>query len=136
MDKRTFIKMSALMGAGALIKSNSSGRNQFGINTKLVDSQEMISIKEASSYVSVLDEVDVLVCGGGLGGVAAAIASARTGAKTLLVERNTCLGGVATAGMCCSVFNCYFTGGKDRKLVTRGIALEIADAFANTTDAG
>ncbi|MCW3837628.1 FAD-dependent oxidoreductase [Sphingomonas canadensis] len=37
--------------------------------------------------------VDVLVCGGGLAGVAAAVAAARAGSDTLLVERNVVLGG-------------------------------------------
>lgn len=36
---------------------------------------------------------DVIVCGGGTSGTAAAIAAARTGAKTLLVERTGVLGG-------------------------------------------
>lgn len=73
-------------------------------------------------------EVEVLVCGGGLGGVAAAIAAARAGAKTLLVERNSYLGGVATAGMCCSIFNCYLTS--TGELGTSGIAVEVADRLA------
>ena len=41
----------------------------------------MRSIVEASHRLPVLDEVDVLVCGGGPAGSAAAIAAARSGAK-------------------------------------------------------
>jgi hypothetical protein len=41
---------------------------------------------------------DVIVCGAGPAGISAAIASARGGAKTLLIESEGCLGGVWTAG--------------------------------------
>lgn len=41
--------------------------------------------------------VDVLVCGGGMSGTVAAVAAARAGASTLLVERWGFLGGSATA---------------------------------------
>ena len=47
----------------------------------------------------VLDEVDVLVCGGGMTGFPAAVAAARDGARTVLVEGEGSLGGTATAGM-------------------------------------
>lgn len=44
-------------------------------------------------------DFDVCICGGGIAGVAAAIASARTGAKTCLLEREYALGGLATLGL-------------------------------------
>ncbi len=42
---------------------------------------------------------DVVVCGGGPAGIAAAISAARAGAKVQLIERQNCLGGVWTAGL-------------------------------------
>jgi len=42
---------------------------------------------------------DVIVCGGGPGGVCAAVAAARAGKKVLLIERYGFLGGMATAGL-------------------------------------
>ncbi len=44
-------------------------------------------------------ECDVLVVGGGVGGIAAALSAARMGADVLLIERNFMLGGLATAGL-------------------------------------
>jgi len=46
--------------------------------------------------IPVLGEFDVIVCGGGPAGLGAAIASARNGAKTLIVESSNCLGGTWT----------------------------------------
>jgi hypothetical protein len=42
---------------------------------------------------------DVIVCGGGVAGIAAALASARNGARTCLLEREYALGGLATLGL-------------------------------------
>ena len=42
---------------------------------------------------------DVLVCGGGFAGISAALAAARKGAKTVLLERQFILGGLGTAGI-------------------------------------
>ncbi len=44
----------------------------------------------------VIEDVDVLVCGGGPAGVGAAVSAARQGASVLLIEKQGCLGGVAT----------------------------------------
>ncbi len=44
-------------------------------------------------------QYDVIVVGGGIGGVSAALAAARHGAKVLLVEKAYLLGGLATAGL-------------------------------------
>jgi hypothetical protein len=44
-------------------------------------------------------EYDHVVVGGGFAGVSAALASARTGAKTCLIERSSVLGGLSTQGL-------------------------------------
>ncbi|MCW3992591.1 MAG: FAD-dependent oxidoreductase [Candidatus Bathyarchaeota archaeon] len=56
-------------------------------------------IIEKEKKTPVTDEVEVVVAGGGPAGVAAAVASARLGAKTMLIERYGCLGGMATGGL-------------------------------------
>ncbi len=54
---------------------------------------------EQAREIPVIESVDVLVCGGGPAGIGAAIVAARQGVKTMIVEKQDCLGGIATAGM-------------------------------------
>ena len=57
------------------------------------------SIKEPARELPVTDTCDVLVAGGGIAGVSAALAAARNGADVLLLEREFGLGGLATLGL-------------------------------------
>jgi hypothetical protein len=56
-------------------------------------------ISEPERKTPVVAETDVLVCGGGFAGVAAAVSAARNGAKVLLLEKDGYLGGLCTAGL-------------------------------------
>jgi hypothetical protein len=56
----------------------------------------MKQIEELSRVVPVLAETDILVVGGGPGGLSAALGAAREGVATMLVERYGCFGGVIT----------------------------------------
>ena len=47
----------------------------------------------------VIYTADVVVAGGGVAGIAAALSAAREGVKTVLIERGFMLGGLATAGL-------------------------------------
>lgn len=56
-------------------------------------------ITEPAREIPVAKECDVLVCGGGPAGFGAAIGAARAGQKVILIERNSIIGGMATAGL-------------------------------------
>ena len=57
------------------------------------------TVREPARQTNVVDEADVVVVGGGPAGAAAALAAARSGAKTVLIERYGHLGGMATGGL-------------------------------------
>lgn len=50
-------------------------------------------------YLPIKKKYDVIVCGGGVAGVAAAVSSAKNGLSTLLLEKSNMLGGLGTLGL-------------------------------------
>ncbi|UCH33500.1 MAG: FAD-dependent oxidoreductase [Armatimonadota bacterium] len=85
----------------------------------------MKTVFESARETPVRHESQALVAGGGLTGVCAAIAAARAGARTLLVEHSHMLGGVATAGLMASFNNRFIAA--DGTQVVCGIPGEIVD---------
>lgn len=77
--------------------------------------------------IPVAGSYDVVVCGGGPAGFIAAIAAARCGAKTALVERYGFLGGMATAGYVAPISVFTYNGEK----VIGGIPWEFAEKLQN-----
>jgi len=69
------------------------------LTIKIIRGIFMRTIKEPAREVPIKDEFDVIVVGGGPAGIGAAIASARNGARTLIIEESNCLGGLATFGL-------------------------------------
>ena len=57
------------------------------------------TIPEPNKTVDVIRECDVVVVGGGPGGIGAAVSAARNGADTVLIERYGYLGGMGTGGL-------------------------------------
>ncbi len=83
-------------------------KNEFiPLVNKEVKGAKQFEYIEQRKDVPVVAEYDVVVCGGGPSGFIAAIAAARGGARTALIERYGFLGGMATAGLVApiSVFN-------------------------------
>ncbi len=69
--------------------------------------------------IPVIDRTDVLVVGGGPSGIGAALAAARSGAKTTLVEHQGFLGGLWTAGMLNPILDHREKGGIVQEILDR-----------------
>ena len=85
-DRRDFLQSGILGTAG------------MGLAVASTTSVAIAESEAASTDPELTNEVDVLVVGGGTAGAIAAIQAARAGARTLIVERNSQLGGTTTTG--------------------------------------
>jgi len=109
LDRRAFLLTSAAaLAAGAASAATTA------------DSRKDTTMKqyhEPARDVPIAEEADVLVAGAGPAGVAAAIAAARAGAKTRLIEANGCLGGTWTAGLLSWIIDSGGKGGVIKEIV-------------------
>ena len=71
------------------------------------------------------DGYDLVVAGGGPGGISAAVCAARLGAKVLLVEAAGCLGGMGTSGLVCA-FDPMADG---ERMLTEGFMRELVETM-------
>ena len=82
------------------------------------------TVRETSRKIKVRKEADVIVVGGGPAGVSAAVAAARNGAETVLMERYGHLGGLATGGLVTLLMP--MSDGTE-KILIRGLCMEMVN---------
>ncbi len=97
LGRRSFLATGATAGLGFALTSRSPAAETPATSPG--------TLREPARDVPIVERADVVVCGGGPAGVAAAISAARTGAKTRLIEVNGCLGGVWTAGLLANIID-------------------------------
>lgn len=90
----------------------------------------MNTIPDPSKDIPIIDTVDLLVVGGGMTGVLAAISAARLGMRVLIVEQFNCLGGTATAGGHNHISQ-YHSWDSSSERVVGGITYELAERIIN-----
>jgi FAD dependent oxidoreductase len=73
-----------------------------------------------------ITKCDAIIIGGGVAGVSAAVAAARQGVRTLLVEKNAILGGAAVAGLHRYICGLYPNGtDKPNETINSGVPREL-----------
>lgn len=99
MDRRRFIKTSL---AGVAIAATGCGpKVSEDKPTKRTPLRVEANgwLKQPAREIPVIAEAEIVVLGGGPAGVAAAVSAARNGAKVILLERYSFLGGLWTGGL-------------------------------------
>ena len=93
-------------------------------------------VQEPQRNTPILADCEVAVVGGGIAGIAAALSAARAGAKTILLEQQYALGGLATIGLVtiylplCDGNGQQVSFGIAQELLQLSVALEGKDVVA------
>ena len=99
MDRRNFLKASMLGVGATMIGTPELMARKDKAERKPVRLEANDWVKEPAREIPVIAEAEVVVLGGGPAGVAAAVSAAKTGAKVIMLERYTFLGGLWTGGL-------------------------------------
>src|SRR4030088_2281167 len=83
------------------------------------------TIEEPARRVPLYGEYEVVVLGGGPAGIAAAVAAARAGRRTLLIERYGFLGGMGTAAGVTNFCGLHANVHGEMHRVVQGVASEL-----------
>src|ERR1700733_15310571 len=105
----------------AKISHPGHGHRQLPGNPKLPSK----SISEPTRQIPLYGEYEVAVLGGGPAGIAAAVAAARAGGRTLLIERYGLLGGMGTAAGVTNFCGLHANVHGEMHRVVQGIASEL-----------
>lgn len=120
--RRQFLATSGALLAGSTAASQKGQAQGAAFPVQGGSAESLTHVVVPETKVEVLAETDVLVCGGGPAGVAAACTAARHGAKTILIERWPFLGGMGTAAL----VNIWHLSDRE-KIVIKGIAAEAVE---------
>ncbi|MGI6244059.1 MAG: FAD-dependent oxidoreductase [Prevotella sp.] len=113
LSRRQFLKNLSIMAVSATVTPNI-----VYAGTEKTDGKDKLLMQKC---MRVNQEWDVIVVGGGPAGCTAAIAAAREGAKTLIIEGTGRLGGMGTSGMV-PTWSPFSDG---ERIIYRGLALKI-----------
>lgn len=91
VSRRSFLQTTVFAGGAAVFQGSLLAQNEPAVQAD--------EFPEPGRNLPLVNDADVIVCGGGPAGVAAAITAARVGARVRLFEWRGCLGGVWTAGL-------------------------------------
>ncbi len=149
MTRRDLLKLFSAAGLGPALASrvvaDESGKGPQGKEQTLGSMLQPTSVENRPRYpafirdgkviqperpLTVFQETDVLVVGGGAAGWAAAVSAARAGAKTMIVERYGCFGGLWTGGIVLVVMSTHAAENGQLTQVVRGMGGELLDRHA------
>ncbi|MBP1764509.1 MAG: dependent oxidoreductase [Firmicutes bacterium] len=124
LTRRTFLKGLAAIGISAKFSGIFSGST--GKASAISGEASESYVTEPSRNIPIYRNVDVLVVGGGMAGISAAIAAGRMGMNTMLIEYMGFLGGNATNALVTDFCGFYTRTAQTVQLI-KGIGGEIAE---------